>query len=226
MDIIKKAIDEGRSVLSEFEAKQVLSSYGIPVTKYFLIENVAELDKAVREVGFPLVMKGCSPEIAHKTEQGLIRLDIRSSEEAQKAFAAIQKDMPSGKGAILVEEMVKGSRELVIGMTRDPQFGPCVMFGLGGIFTEILRDVAFRKAPLEKIDASEMMEDIKGHKILGPVRGMAEADREKLADMLIRIGQIGLDLPNVKEIDANPVILDKQGRPVAVDALIVLNGKS
>jgi acetyl-CoA synthetase (ADP-forming) len=96
------------------------------------------------------------------------------------------------------------------------------MFGLGGIFTEILRDVAFRKAPLEKIDAFEMMEDIKGNKILGPVRGMPGADREALADMLIRIGQIGLDLPEVKEIDANPVILDRQGRPVAVDALIVL----
>jgi acetyl-CoA synthetase (ADP-forming) len=222
MDIIKKAVNEGRSTLSEFEAKQVLSSYGIPVTKHFLMERSEDLDTAVGAVGFPLVMKGCSAEIAHKTEKGLIRLDIRSRDEAGKAYAELSRNMPLGKGSVLVEEMVKGSRELVAGMTRDPQFGPCVMFGLGGIFTEILRDVAFRKAPLEKIDAFEMMDDIKGNKILGPVRGMPGADREALADMLIRIGQIGLDLPEVKEIDANPVILDRQGRPVAVDALIVL----
>jgi acetyl-CoA synthetase (ADP-forming) len=222
MDIVKRAVNEGRSALSEFEAKQVLSSYGIPVTKHFLMERPEELDKAVGVVGFPLVMKGCSAEIAHKTEKGLIRLDIRSRDEAGKAYSELSRNMPHGKGSVLVEEMVKGSRELVAGMTRDPQFGPCVMFGLGGIFTEILRDVAFRKAPFEKIDAFEMMDDIKGNKILGPIRGMPEADREALADMLIRMGQIGLDVPEIKEIDANPVILDKQGRPVAVDALIVL----
>ena len=129
--------------------------------------------------------------------------------------------MDGAAGAVLVQEMIKAERELVIGMTRDPQFGPCVMFGLGGIFTEILKDISFRIAPLEKRDALEMMQDIKAHKILEPIRGMEAADLEMLSEILINIGQIGLEHDNVKEIDINPVLLRK-GKPVAVDALVVL----
>jgi len=125
------------------------------------------------------------------------------------------------EATVLVQEMVKGQRELVIGLTRDAQFGPCVMFGLGGIFTEILKDISFRVAPLEKRDALEMMQEIKGHKILGAVRGMEAADLDQLCEILIRVGQIGLDHEEIKEVDINPVILAK-GKPVAVDALIVL----
>jgi acetyl-CoA synthetase (ADP-forming) len=112
-----------------------------------------------------------------------------------------------GEGAILVQEMVKGARELVVGMTRDPQFGPCVMFGLGGIFTEILKDVSFRIAPLEKKDAMEMMQDIKGHKILDAVRGLKAVNIEFLADILVKVGQIGMDNHQIKEIDINPLII-------------------
>jgi acyl-CoA synthetase (NDP forming) len=129
--------------------------------------------------------------------------------------------MNSGKGAVLIQEMIKGKRELVVGLIRDPQFGPCVMFGLGGIFTEILRDVSFRLAPLEKRDALEMIQEIKAHKILDAVRGMEPVDRDILSEMLINVGKIGMEHDMVKEIDINPVIVSGS-RPVAVDALIGL----
>jgi acetyl-CoA synthetase (ADP-forming) len=117
--------------------------------------------------------------------------------------------------------MIKGTRELVVGMTRDPQFGPCVMFGLGGIFTEILKDIAFRVAPLEKRDALDMTQEIKAHKILGAVRGMPAADMDLLSDILVKVGEIGMENEFIQEIDINPLILSG-AKPVAVDALIVL----
>ena len=120
-----------------------------------------------------------------------------------------------------MQEMIKGSRELVVGLTRDAQFGPCVMFGLGGIFTEMLEDISFRVAPLKKQDALEMMREIRAHKILGAIRGMTAADLEMLAEILIRVGQIGMENEAIKEIDINPVILSR-GKPIAVDALVVL----
>ena len=123
---------------------------------------------------------------------------------------------------VLIQEMVKGSRELVVGLTRDPQFGPCVMFGLGGIFTEILKDVSFRLAPLEKVDAMDMMRDIQGRKILDAVRGMEKVDREALATILINVGRLGIDHERIKEIDINPLVIRGKD-PVAVDALIILN---
>jgi acyl-CoA synthetase (NDP forming) len=219
--IIKNVMQEGRKALSEYEAKQVLAAYGIPVTRECLVENRSDVEKAAREIGYPLVMKGCSSEIAHKTEKGLIHVDIRSNAEALKVFDAIKAGLNVFRGSVLIQEMVKGRRELVMGLTRDDQFGPCVMFGLGGIFTEILKDISFRKAPLEKNDALEMMQEIKGHKILGAFRGMEAVDVESLADMLIRLGQIGLEVDHVQEIDLNPVIIFGK-KPIVVDALIIL----
>jgi acyl-CoA synthetase (NDP forming) len=221
MEIIEKALGEGKTTLSEFESKQVLQAYQIPVTKEVLVENVKDLAKAAQEIGYPLVLKGCSSDISHKTEKGLIRVDIRNEDEAVKAFEEIMADMDGNENAVLFQEMVKGQRELVIGLTRDAQFGPCVMFGLGGIFTEILKDISFRIAPLEKRDALDMMRDIKGHKILDAVRGMEAADLDVLADILIKVGQIGMENDRIKEIDINPVILSGS-KPIAVDALVVL----
>jgi acetyl-CoA synthetase (ADP-forming) len=151
----------------------------------------------------------------------MIRVDIRDDAEATDAFNQIMQNMQGSNGAVLVQEMVDGKRELVVGMTRDPQFGPCVMFGLGGIFTEILRDVTFRVAPLEKRDAMEMMQEINGHKILEQVRGMEAVDLDMMADILIQVGRIGLENEEVKEVDINPLIISGN-KPVAVDALVVL----
>ena len=220
MKIIEDAIAQGRTMLSEYEAKQVLAHYGVPVTKEVLVEKAEDLGPALAEVNYPMVLKGCAADIAHKTEKGLIHVDIREEGEARAAFDGIMAGL-EGQGGVLVQEMVQGKRELVVGMIRDPQFGPSVMFGLGGIFTEILRDVSFRVAPLERRDAMEMMDEIKGHKILDAVRGMEAADRELLADILVNVGRIGLEHDAVKEIDINPLIL-AGAKPTAVDALIVL----
>ena len=221
MEIIENALKEGRTALSEYEAKVLLSSYQIPVTREILAQTRDELISAAHEIGFPVVIKACSPEISHKTEKGLIRVDIRNEDEAIQAYDDIMAGMSGSKGALLVQELVKGKRELVIGLIRDPQFGPCVMFGLGGIFTEILKDVSFRLAPLEKRDAIEMMGEIKAHKILDAVRGMEPADRGILTEMLITVGRIGLENDAIKEIDMNPVIISGS-RPVTADALVVL----
>lgn len=221
MKNIEKALKEGRTTLSEYESKQVLAEYQIPVTKEVLVNDAKALARAGQEIGYPVVLKGCSSDIIHKTEKGLIWVDIRNEEEASSAFEEIMGNMSGPEDAVLVQEMVKGQRELVIGLTRDAQFGPCVMFGLGGIFTEILKDISFRVAPLEKRDALDMMRDIKGHKILDAVRGMEAADMDILADILIKVGQIGLENEKVKEIDINPVIISGS-KPVAVDALVVL----
>ena len=223
VNIIEGALAEGRSSLSEYESKKILKAFGIPVSREVLVHDEGEVPTAAAEIGYPLVMKGCSAEIAHKTEKGLIRVDIRTKAEALAAFREIKHGMAGHKGGVLVQEMVKGRRELVMGLTRDGQFGPCVMFGLGGIFTEILRDTAFRKAPLDRADAFSMMAEIRARGILDAVRGMEAADRDRLAEMLILLGRIGIDHPPVAEIDLNPVILSGKD-PVVVDALIVLSG--
>ena len=221
MSVIERALKEGRTTLSEYESKQLLAAYQIPVTSEKLVNNPEDLLKAAHKIGYPVVIKGCAAQIVHKTEKGLIRIDIRNDAEAKTAFEEIMASMNGSGNTILVKEMIKGQRELVVGLNRDPQFGPCVMFGLGGIFTEILEDIAFRIAPLEKREALEMMQDIKAKKILEPIRGMPAADKGLLADMLMTVGRIGLELEMIKEIDINPVIISA-GKPVAVDALVIL----
>jgi acetyl-CoA synthetase (ADP-forming) len=146
---------------------------------------------------------------------------VRKEEEVREAFKRLTSNKEVSVKEVLVQQMVKGDRELVVGLTRDAQFGPCVMFGIGGIFTEILKDTSFRVAPLTRWDAMDMMEDIRGKKILESFRGKPAVDRELLADILIAVGQIGMDNENVKEIDINPLKLIN-GKPVAVDALVVL----
>ena len=221
MKIVDEAIKRGRTALSEYESKQLLAQYGIPVTQESLVGNRQGLLEMIEEFGYPIVLKGCSPDIAHKTEKCLIHVDIRNEDEALAAFKKIVAGMNGTENPVLVQEMVKGKRELVAGLTRDPQFGPCVMFGIGGIFTEILKDITFRVAPLEKYDALEMMQEIRGRKILDAIRGMETVDLDMLADILINIGKIGMENEKIKEIDINPLIILK-GKPVAVDALVVL----
>ena len=221
MNVIDRAPKEGRTTLSEYESKQLLAAYQIPITSEELVNNPESLLKAARKIGYPVVIKGCAAQIVHKTGKDLIRVDVRNDAEARTAFEEIMSGMKGSGNSILVQEMVKGQRELVVGLNRDPQFGPCVMFGLGGIFTEILKDIAFRIAPLEKRDALEMMQDIKAKKILEPIRGMPAADKDLLADMLMTVGRIGLEIEIIKEIDINPIIISA-GKPVAVDALVIL----
>ncbi|RLC02706.1 MAG: hypothetical protein DRH34_06895 [Deltaproteobacteria bacterium] len=216
-----RSIINERSALSEYESKQFLSSYKIPVTREIQVTNKVSLIEAAKIIGYPIVLKGCSPDILHKTEKNLISVNIRNEDEALIAFRKISSRMNGTESSILVQEMVKGKQELVVGLINDPHFGPCVMFGLGGIFAEILKDVSFRVAPLDPCDALEMINEIKGVKILGAVRGMEAVDMNILTDILITIGKIGMENENIKEIDINPLIISGN-KPVAVDALIVL----
>ncbi len=153
VSILDKALGKGRVTLSEHESKRLLAAYGIPVTREKEITELEEVTKTAREIGYPLVIKGCSPSVMHKTEKGLLRIGVRDDDEARAAFISLKEALGASAGTILVQEMVQGQRELVMGLTRDPQFGPCVMFGLGEIFTEILKkDISFRIAPLEERD--------------------------------------------------------------------------
>lgn len=220
MNAIEKALQKGKSALSEFESKRLLAAYEIPVTRETLVKNRQDLLVAVRKIGFPVVLKGSVPEVSHKTEKNLVRVDVRTEREATTAFDELMASIPHGS-EVLVQEMVTGKRELMAGLTRDPQFGPCVMFGLGGILTEILHDVSFRVAPLTRADALAMMEEIRGRKILEAIRGMEPVDRDVLAAILMSLGRIGLEHEEVKEIDINPLIV-RNGTPVAVDSLVVL----
>ena len=226
MDVIKQALRKKQRTLSEYDSKQVLAAYGIPVTRERLVKSGKDAVAAADELGYPVVVKGCGAELTHKTELDAIRLNLKDAREVRKAVKDLKDTLKGHKlQGLLVQEMVKGQRELVMGLTRDPQFGPCVMFGLGGIYTEILKDVTFRVAPLTERDALEMMDEIRGKKILDAFRGMAAAPRDVLARALIALGQIGLDHSEVREIDVNPLLLAKDGRPVAVDALVVLEQK-
>ena len=209
-----------RSALSEYESKQFLSSYKIPVTREIQVTNKVSLIEAAKIIGYPIVLKGCSPDILHKTEKKLIGIDIKNEDEALTAFKKISSRMNGTENTIIVQEMVKGKQELVVGLINDPHFGPCVMFGLGGIFAEILKDVSFRVAPLDPCDALEMINEIKGSKILSGVRGMEVVDMKILTDILLTIGKIGMENEAIKEIDINPLIISGN-KPVAVDALVV-----
>jgi len=222
MQVIKKAVKEGRKALTEYEAKKVLKRYGIPTTREELVRTQKEAVEVAEKLGYPVVLKGAGAELLHKTELDVIRLNLKNAQQVREAFQEIKKNAGDKLEGVLVQEMVKGERELVIGLIKDPQFGPCVMFGLGGIYTEILRDVSFRVAPITTQDAYQMMEEIRAKKILDAVRGMAPADKKTLAKALVGLGRLGIDHPEIKEVDVNPLILTKKGKPMAVDALIVL----
>ena len=198
----------------------MIESAGVPVAAAALARSRKEAEQIAEKIGYPVVMKGCSAELAHKTESGMVKLNVGNSEEAARVFDELTAKMKNLDG-VLIEKMVKGSREFVIGLSRDPQFGPCVMFGLGGIFTEALKDVTFRVAPLSMEDALEMIDEIKTKKFLGEFRGSPAVDREALAKALVGIGELGMSCDSIAEIDINPLIICGD-KPVAVDALVVL----
>ena len=218
--IIATAIENGQKALDEHQAKRVLAAYGLPVTRETLVRTEAEAGRAAREIGWPVAVKACSWEIMHKSGKGLIALGIGTEAKARRAWRSIQKaagaDVP-----VLVQEMVPGSREFVAGMTRFPGFGPCVLFGLGGVFTEALKDTTFRSAPLCAAEAEEMIRDIRAGRLTGAFRGLPPVDGVALAGILQGVGFIALLHPEITEIDLNPVIV-AGSRPVIADALFVL----
>jgi acetyl-CoA synthetase (ADP-forming) len=220
LEIIQRAMARGQKTLSEYESRQVIESAGVFVSAAALVKTRDEAVGEAERIGYPVVMKGCSAELAHKTEAGMVALNIESAEEVAMVFDELTGKVNNLDG-VLIEKMVRGNREFVIGLSRDPQFGPCVMFGLGGIFTEALKDVTFRVAPLSMEDALEMIDEIKTKILLGEFRGSPAVDRKALAKALIGVGDLGIKYDSIAEIDINPLIICGD-KPVAVDALVVL----
>jgi len=222
-----------RTDLAEYRAKRLLAQYGIPVTAEALARDASEAAKVAADIGFPVVLKIQSPDIPHKTEAGGVRVGVRDAVEAARAFeeivAAARRCAPHATiDGVLVQEMVHDAVEVIVGVNNDPLFGPAVMFGLGGIFTEILQDVAFRLAPFPRSVADEMIRQVKGYPLLTGARGRPRCDIDALADTISRLSAAALDLgPHLAELDINPLFVLPAGRGVkAGDALIKPRARS
>lgn len=209
--------------LSEADSKTLLAPYGLPLLREEFVATPATAGEAAARVGFPAVVKLCGERIAHKTERGLVRLGLRDAAAVEAAgrelLAAAGPD--DGEVGLLVAPMVTGARELIAGMSRDVQFGPTVMIGVGGILTEALDDASVRLVPLSRTDALEMIDDLRARALLGPLRGEPAVDRDALAGILLALAAVAEEHPEVDSIDLNPLII-VAGEPVAVDALVVL----
>jgi acetyltransferase len=222
-DIIRQALKNKQKALDEFAGKKLLACYGVPVTKEYLTATSEEALTAAKKIGYPVVLKACSWEIMHKSGKGLIALNVENEIQLKKEYKNIQKNAGK-KMPVLVQEMLKGSREFLAGMTRFAGFGPCVVFGMGGVFTEIFKDTTLRLAPVADTDAREMFAEIRSSKLLDKYRGMPAVRKDKLSRMIQALGKIALLHPEIAEIDLNPIIIDDT-EPVVADALIVLESK-
>jgi acetyl-CoA synthetase (ADP-forming) len=222
MNIIENAIARGAENLNEYESKRFLATYGIPITREAIARSEEEVAAKASEIGYPVVLKGSDEALRHKTDLNLIALNLKDEKSARRAYHQLVSRSKAKLKEVLVQEMIEELRELMVGLYRDPQFGPCVMFGLGGIFTEIVEDIVFRVAPLTRKDAMEMLAEIKGEKILESFRGNPPIDRDKMTDILLALSQIGKEQPAIREIDVNPIKL-VNGKPVAVDALVIFS---
>ena len=208
-------------LLDEYASKQILSAAGIPVVRETRVASKDEAIEAALHYGFPVVLKGLPSGEIHKTELGLVRLGISSSEALITAFAEVDQAM-SGGGNILIQPQIQGHVELIAGLIQDPQFGTCVMCGFGGILAEVLDDSTFAVAPLSRVDAAGMLNRLKNVKLLNGFRGSAPVDRKELAEILVRLGALGSAYPFIREIDINPLVVSN-GKPIAVDASIMIN---
>jgi len=231
-NIINKARADGRLALTEIEAKGIFQAYGLPVTRTELARNEEEAIKLASEIGFPIVMKIVSPEILHKSDAGGVKVNIKDEAGVREAFQTILRNAKAYKPdanihGIVIQEMAPWATEVIVGSVNDATFGPTVMFGLGGIFVEVLKDVTFRVAPISLTEAKHMLEDIQSAPILSGVRGEAPRDKDALAEVLAGYAYMVNDLKDeVSESDANPVIVYEEGKGVqVVDARIILKDK-
>ncbi len=211
--------------LSEYASKALVTRYGVPTPREALAADVSGAVDAARGLGFPVVVKLCGDRIAHKTERNLVRLGLADADAVREAageLLALARPPDDGPVQLLVAEQVRGRRELIAGLVRDPQFGPCVVVGLGGIFTEAVGDVVFAAAPLTRAEALRMIDGLRTQRLLGPFRGEPALDRAALADLLLGLGRLGTERPDIRSVDLNPVIV-RDGLPVAVDALVEID---
>lgn len=225
--IFKDASREGRTTLLEPEAKTICMEYGIPVTKFKLASSEENAVEHAHEIGFPVVLKIVSPDIVHKFDVGGVILNLKNGRQVREAYKKIISNVKRCKPdarivGILVQEMAPSSTEVIVGMTKDPQFGPALMFGLGGIFVEVLKDVSFRVAPITERDAREMITEIRGYPVLMGYRGMPPADVDTLVQILLKTSKLVTEHLEVDQLDLNPIMVYEKGAKV-VDARIILS---
>ncbi len=224
--IFQEVRKEGRNFLLEPEAKAVCIEYRIPVTRFSVAKTVEEAVKSADEIGYPIVLKIVSPDIIHKFDVGGVILNLNGPKEIQDAYrkilANVKKHKPDAKiTGVFVQEMAPTSTEVIVGATKDPQFGPALMFGLGGIFVEILKDVTFRIAPLTEQDAQEMITEVKAYPVLKGYRGQPPADIDAIVKILLNTSRLVMDHLEIKELDLNPIMVYEHGAKT-VDARIIL----
>ncbi len=224
--IVDEARKEGRSYLLEPEAKTICTEYGIPVTTFRVAKTIEEAVRFADEIGYPIVLKIVSSDVIHKFDVGGVILDLKTPEDVREAYKKIlrnvKKHKPNAKiRGILVQEMAPPSTEVIVGSTKDPQFGPALMFGLGGVFVEVLKDVTFRIAPITKQDAQEMITEVKAYPILKGYRGQPPADINSIIKILLNTSKLVMDHLEIKELDLNPIIVYEKGAKT-VDARIIL----
>ena len=225
-EIVDRARSEGRTILTEIESKQIIKQAGIDVSDTRLATSGDEAISISKQLGFPVVLKIASPDVVHKSDAGGVRVGLRTSRQVTKAYdeilAAIKQKYPKARiHGVSVQKMARPGVEVIIGMSKDAQFGPVLMFGLGGIFVEVLKDVSFRIVPLTKRDAGEMIREIKGYPLLQGYRGQEAVDMANLEELLLKVSDFVAQNPVIKEIDLNPIFAYGDGA-VAVDARIVL----
>ena len=212
--------------LSESESRSLVAEFGVEVSGFIEADSVEAVRSAADDLTYPVVAKLCGRAIAHKTERGLVRLALATPDAlvsaAEELLAAARPE--DGQVSVLVSNMVDGNRELIAGVVRDPQFGPVVMLGIGGILAEAIGDVTFRLAPLDPIDAEEMIDDLRSQALLGELRGEPAVDRAALAAVLTGLGRLAAERPDIVSVDCNPLIVN-EGRPIAVDALVELESE-
>ncbi len=224
---IEGARKDGRTLLTEIEAKQVLEEAGVPVSPARLAKTKDDAVKMAGQLGYPIVLKIVSPQITHKSDVGGVALDLTSADDVAAAFdrivaSAKQHEPNATIDGVAVQRMEKQGIEVIVGMTKDPQFGPVLMFGLGGVLVEVLKDVAFRVVPINQRDARQMVREIKGFPLLEGYRGQDPADVARLEQLLLKVSEFVEQHPEVAELDLNPVFAYKDGA-IAVDARIVLD---
>ena len=223
-EIIEKALAAGRPALDEAAAKQVLAAYGVPVPRGGLVYSATEAADLAAALGVPVAMKAAGALIQHKTEKQLVVLNVRTSDEAAETYAALAERAGEELEVVLVEEMVAGSREFMVGMKRDAAFGPVVALGLGGTMTEVFRDIALAVSPGSEGDVAELPGLIRGKALLGPFRGQPAVDEDKLTAIIEAVARIAADHPQIAEIDVNPILI-RGSEPVAADALMILRAE-
>jgi acyl-CoA synthetase (NDP forming) len=224
--IFLQAHKEGRKYLLETEAKTVCIEYGIPVTKFQLAKNEGEAVESAEKIGYPIVLKVVSPDIIHKSDVGGVVVNLRNADEVRSAYKQILVNVRKHKAkakivGILVQEMAPSSTEVIVGAIKDPQFGPTLMFGLGGVFVEVLKDVTFRIAPIADDEAREMISEVKAYPLLKGYRNTPPADIDAIVKILLKTSQLVMDHQEIKELDLNPIMVYKKGAKV-VDARIIL----